>query len=51
MIEAENKLTFIVADKANRQDVKRVIQKSYDVKVDKVNIIRDRKGRKYNLAK
>ena len=46
MIEAENKLTFIVADSANKQDVKRVIQKAYEVKVEKVNIIRDRKSSK-----
>jgi len=51
MIEAENKLTFIVADKATKQDVKRVIQKAYDVKVEKVNIIRDRKGRKKAIVK
>jgi large subunit ribosomal protein L23 len=51
MIEAENKLTFIVSDKSNKQDVKRVIQKAYDVKVDKVNIIRDRKGRKKAIVK
>ena len=51
MIEAENKLTFIVADSANKQDVKRVIQKAYEVKVEKVNIIRDRKGRKKAIVK
>lgn len=51
MIEAENKITFIVADKANRQDVKRVVQKAYNVKVDKVNIIRDRRGRKKAIIK
>ena len=51
MIEAENKLTFIVADNANKQDVKRVIQKAYEVKVEKVNIIRDRKGRKKAIVK
>jgi len=51
MIEAENKLTFIVADKANRQDVKKVIEHAYEVKVEKVNIIRDRKGRKKPIVK
>ena len=51
MIETENKLTFIVSNKANRQDVKRVVQKAYEVKVDKVNIIRDRKGRKKAIVK
>jgi len=51
MIEAENKLTFVVSDKANKLDVKRVIQKAYEVKVDKINIIRDRKGRKKAIVK
>ena len=51
MIEAENKLTFIVSDKATKLDVKRIIEKAYTVKVDKVNIIRDRKGRKKAIVK
>ena len=51
MIEAENKLTFVVSDKATKLDVKRVIQNAYSVKVDKINIIRDRKGRKKAIVK
>ncbi len=51
MIEAENKLTFIVSDKANKQDVKRVVEKSYGVKVEKINIIRDRRGRKKAIVR
>ena len=51
MIEAENKLTFIVSDKATRDKVKEVMQKAYEVNVAKVNIIRDRKGRKKAIVK
>ncbi len=46
MIDSENKITFVVSDKANKKSVKEVIQKAYNVKVDAINIIRDRKGRK-----
>lgn len=46
MIEAENKLSFIVADGANKKQIRDVIERAYSVKVKKVNVIRDRKGRK-----
>jgi large subunit ribosomal protein L23 len=46
MIEGENKITFIVSDKATKNSVKNVLQKAYNVKVEKVNIVRDRRGRK-----
>lgn len=51
IIDAENKITFVVADNANKKNVKEVIQKSYNVKVVSVNIIRDRKGRKKAIVK
>ncbi len=51
MIDLENKLTFIVSDKANKKDVKRIIEKAYGIKTEKVNIIRDRKGRKKAIIK
>jgi len=51
MIEAENKITFVVSDKASRQDVKRRIEHAYGVKVAKVNIVRDRKGKKKALVR
>ena len=51
MIEAENKLSFIVADKANKKQIKNVVEKAYSVKVQKVNVVRDRKGRKKAIVK
>ncbi|MEK6959360.1 MAG: 50S ribosomal protein L23 [archaeon] len=51
MIEAENKVTFIVADTATKTTVKNIVQKAYGVKVTKVNIVRDRKGRKKAIVK
>jgi len=46
MIEAENKITFVVNDNASKPEVKKVLEEAYGVKVSKVNIIRDMKGRK-----
>ncbi|MCS7120906.1 MAG: 50S ribosomal protein L23 [Nitrososphaerota archaeon] len=46
LLETENKLVFIVNDKANKQDVKRAVEELYDVKVRKVNITYTGKGKK-----
>ena len=51
MIEAENKLTFIVHDNASKTEIKRVLEKVYSIKVVKVNVIRDMKGRKKAIVK
>ncbi|HPM85868.1 MAG: 50S ribosomal protein L23 [Candidatus ainarchaeum sp.] len=51
MIEAENKITFIVSDDSTKEEVKKVVQEAYGVKVVKVNIIRDMKGRKKAIVK
>ena len=51
MIEAENKICFIVNDKANKKQVKENIEKAYKVKIDNIRIIRDRKGRKKAIVK
>ncbi|OGI11928.1 50S ribosomal protein L23 [Candidatus Micrarchaeota archaeon RBG_16_36_9] len=45
-IEAENKLIFIINRKSNKRQVKWATEKAFDVKVDDVNILIDRKGRK-----
>ncbi|MEM3737603.1 MAG: 50S ribosomal protein L23 [Candidatus Bathyarchaeia archaeon] len=39
LIEAENKLVFIVDLKASKEDVKKAVEKLYEVKVEKVNIL------------
>ena len=51
MIERENKLTFIVDQKANKHAIKKAIEEMHKVKVDAVKIIRDRKGRKKAIVK
>jgi len=51
MIEAENKIAFIVSDKATKEVVKKTLEKAYGIKVVKVNIIRDMKGRKKAIVK
>ena len=51
MIEAENKLTFIVHDNASKPEIKRVLEEAYGIKVVRVNVIRDMKGRKKAIVK
>ena len=36
MIEAENKLVFVVDRKATKQDIKKAVEKMFEVKVDRV---------------
>lgn len=38
LMEAENKLIFVVDNKANRADVKKAVEEVFNVKVDKVNV-------------
>lgn len=51
MIEAENKICFIVNDKANKHDIKKTIEEAYKIKIESVRIVRDRKGRKKAIVK
>ena len=46
MIEKENKLTFIVAKNATKTQVKHAVENLFGVKVDKVNIIISKYGKK-----
>lgn len=46
LMEAENKLIFVVDMRAKKKDVKEAIEKAFKVKVDKVNTLVDVKGRK-----
>lgn len=46
LMESENKLVFIVDKRANKKDIKEAIEKSFKVKVDRVNTFVDVKGRK-----
>lgn len=40
LIEAENKLIFVVDIKANAKDIKKEFEDEFKVKVEKVNILR-----------
>ena len=51
MIESENKLCFIVSKKATKADVKKAVEKAYAIKIDSVNVLLDRKGRKKAIVK
>ncbi len=51
LVEAENKLTFIVDLRASKQSVKRAVEKLYEVKVESVNLVRTHKGLKKAYVK
>ncbi len=51
LIEKENKLTFIVNLHSTKHDVKRGIEKIYEVKVQKVNTLITMDGRKKAFVK
>lgn len=51
MIEKENKITFIVDDKATKEKIKEAMQEFYKVKVESINVIRDNKGRKRAIVR
>ncbi|VVB76339.1 50S ribosomal protein L23 [uncultured archaeon] len=51
MIESENKITFVVNDTSGKAEVKKAVEEAYGVKVVKINIIRDMKGRKKAIVK
>lgn len=46
LIEKENKLSFIATEKATKTDIKKLVERVYSVKVAKVNVVNDMKGRK-----
>ena len=50
MIEAENKLVFVVDRNATKTSIRNAVETVYKVKVNKVNIIRDMKARKKALV-
>ena len=45
-IERENKITFVVGENATKMEIKLEVESEFKVKVDKVNIVNDMKGRK-----
>ena len=51
LIDSQNKLVFIVDNNATKQDVKEALKKLFNVTVDKVNIIHDRRNKKKAIVK
>ena len=46
LIEKENKLTFRVRKSATKDQVSREVEERFSVKVDSVNVLFDKKGKK-----
>jgi large subunit ribosomal protein L23 len=51
MVEKENKLVFMVNLKANKVDVKKAVERLYEVKVDEVNVLVTSAGEKKAFVK
>lgn len=51
LMESENKLIFVVDKKANKQDIKKAIEKIYKVKIVKINTLNDSDGNKRAYVK
>lgn len=51
MVEAENKLIFIVDKKATKQEIKNAIETAFKTKVSDVNVANDIKGNKKAYVK
>ncbi len=51
LMESENKLIFVVEEKASKQEIKQAIEKMFDVRVEKINTLNDSKGRKRAYVK
>ena len=51
LIEAQNKITFIVDEDASKNDIRRAVEELYEVKVDRVNSVHTPEGRKKAIVK
>jgi large subunit ribosomal protein L23 len=51
MLEAQNKLVFIVNLKASKGDIKRAVEELYEVKTDKITVAITPKGEKKAFVK
>lgn len=51
LIERENKIVFIVSRNSTKDQIKEAIEKTFDVKVDKVNTVIGLKGEKKAFIK
>jgi len=51
LVEAENKIVFIVDRKANKNQIRKAVEKLFEVRVKEVKTLIDRKGRKKAYVK
>ena len=51
LIEAENKITFIVNARASKHDVRRAVEELYEVKVSRVSTLTTPEGKKKAYVK
>lgn len=51
LVERENKLVFIVREKSTKKQIKWAVEKLFNVKVEKVNVVNDMKNRKKAFVK
>ena len=51
LVESENKIVFIVDKKAKKSEIKKVFEELFNVKVEKVNTLMTRDGRKKAFVK
>jgi len=51
LIEAENKITFIVDIRATKNDVKKAVEELYDVRVTNVHVLITSRGQKKAYVK
>ncbi|MFQ6010179.1 MAG: 50S ribosomal protein L23 [Candidatus Aenigmatarchaeota archaeon] len=51
MVEKENKLMFIVSRKANKKQIRWAIETALEVKVDSINTLIDKRGKKRAIVK
>lgn len=46
LISTDNRITFVVNKSSTKEQIKNAVEKMYNVKVKKINVIKDRKNRK-----
>jgi len=51
LLEAENKITFVVNIKSDKHDIKRAVQELYEVRVESVNTMITPEGEKKAFVK
>ncbi len=51
LLESENKITFIVSIKADKQDIKRAVRELYEVEVDQIRTLITPEGDKKAFVK